>query len=77
MLCGWGNGLRQQEEKLLQGLRVQRFQDVICGLGSVFACDTRDAFAFVFGFAFLGVAELVAAALAASLALICSLGGEA
>ena len=69
--------MRQQEEKLLQGLRVQRFQDVICGLESVCACDTRDAFAFVFGFTFLGVAELVAAADAASLPLICCLGREA
>ena len=43
----------------------------------VFACDTQDAFAFVFGFAFLGVAELVAVAYAASLPLICCLGGEA
>ena len=71
MECG------EQEEKLLQALRVERFQDVICGLESVFACDTHDAFAFVFGFTFLGVAELVAAAYAAMLPLICSLGGEA
>ena len=69
--------MRQQEEKLLQGLRVQRFQDVLGALESVFACDTQDAFAFVFGFTLLGVAELVAAAYAASLPLICCLGGEA
>ena len=77
VLCGWGNGLRQQEEKLLQGLRVQRFQDVMGALDLVVACDAQDAFAFVFGFTFLGVAELVAAAYAASLPLICCLGGEA
>ena len=69
--------MRQQEEKLLQGLRVERVQDVLGALESVFACDAQDAFAFFFGFTFLGVAELVAAAYAASLALICSLGGEA
>ena len=61
----------------LQCEREELLQDVMGALDVVVACYAQDAFAFVFGFTFLGVAELVAAAYAASLPLICCLGGEA